>query len=297
MGQQERINAGKFLTIHIGNVYGAMGLLGNIMNEGGANIIANRMEISWKKKTGWNDGWIDGNTYKPELDTINPAINNGTYRNYRFNGDGTRYLATFKNDNCRDAFANDAIGFGICQWTWPARKYNLFDFCDKWCRANKKPFEIGNLEMQLDYILEELRKTYTGVLGILMTTNDLLMASNIVCVNYERPQGFNTPEVQKNRYISGLGVYKEIFNGKDTQWFKYNNKWYYLQKGLILKDKWLQDEGKWYYLTADGSMSRNSWVKYQDDWYYMNDDGSMATNKTVVWNGQEYRLDETGKMI
>lgn len=297
MGVIERHNACKFLTIRLGNVYGAMGLVGNIVNESGINFIANRMETSWKKKTGWNDGWVDGNTYKKELDTINPAINDGTYRNYRYNGDGTRYLATFKNGNCRDAFANDSTGFGLCQWTFPSRKYNLYDFCDRWCKSNQKPFEIGNLEMQLDFILHELQTSQKTTYGVLMTAKDILTASNFVCVNYERPQNFHTAEVQKQRYISGNMIYKEVFDSKDTQWFKYGSAWYYMSKGLIQFDKWVQDGGQWYHLGTDGKMEINKWLQYGGKWYYVGQNGACITNTSIVWQGKEYKFDGTGAMI
>lgn len=296
MGTLERHNACKYLTIRIGNVFGAMGLVGNIVNESGINFISNRMEISWKKKTGWNDGWENG-IYNKELDTINPAINNGTYRNYRIDGDGSRRLASFMNDNCRDAFANDYIGYGLCQWTFASRKYDFYDFCDKWCKEHHLPFDIGNLEMQLDFILYELLTSQKTTYGVLMTCNDILTASTFVCVNYERPQGFNTPEVQKQRYISGSMIFKEVFNSNPTQWFKYNDNWYYMQNGIVKHNKWVLDDGKWYHLGTDGIMETNKWLSYDNKWYYVGKDGACVTNTTITWQGKEYYFDCDGVMI
>lgn len=287
------VNAVKFLTIKLGNVYGACGLAGNIMQESG--MISNRMEIKWKAKTGWDDGWHNGK-YNKALDTINPAINNGTYRNYFVDENGFRNLFIFKNDNCRDAFANDNMGYGLVQWTTSGRKYTLYDFCKKWCDKKSIPFEIGNLQMQLDFILQELQNSKQIVYGVLLTCKDILTASNFVCVKYEIPQGYNTERVQLSRYKSGQGIFDIVFEGRDTLWFQYTNNWYYMENGLVKYDKWVQYKNDWYYLNENGKMETNKWKTYDGKWYYLSSDGSMAMDTYVDWNGTKYYLNKDGAM-
>ena len=296
MGVIERHNACKFLTIKLGNVYGAMGLAGNIVCEAGANFCSNRMELSWKKKTGWDDGWNDAGTiYTPSKDTINPAINNGTYRNYRYNY-GERELTTFKNDNCRDAFANDWIGFQLAQWTYPSRKYELYDFCTRWCKEHNKPFEIGNLEMGLDFIIYELQTSHKTTYSVLLNAIDIIVPSNFVCINYERPQGFNTAEVQRTRAQMGFNLFAEVFKSKPTQWFRYKDKWYVMYDGIVKFDKWVEYNSNWYHMGTDGAMEVNKWLLYDHKWYYVGADGACVKDTYINWNNQDYYINQDGIM-
>lgn len=78
-------------------------------------------------------------------------------------------------------FVHDSAGYGLAQWTYWSRKQNLLAFA----RAAGK--SIGDLEMQLDFLLKELSEGYKSVLNTLKTTGSIKTASDSVLVNFERP--------------------------------------------------------------------------------------------------------------
>ena len=49
-------------------------------------------------------------------------------------------------------FATDKAGYGLAQWTYCSRKAELLDYA-QCCRKS-----IGDLEMQLDFLMKELRE-------------------------------------------------------------------------------------------------------------------------------------------
>lgn len=103
------------------------------------------------------------NTYEKSLgytdENYTKAADNGTYTN----------------------FAKDCAGYGLAQWTYWARKQALLSYA----KACKK--SIGDLDMQLDFLLKELSESYSGVLKILKTTDSVTTASDCVMCQYERP--------------------------------------------------------------------------------------------------------------
>lgn len=78
-------------------------------------------------------------------------------------------------------FATDAAGYGLAQWTYSSRKQALLDF------AKERGKSIGNLDMQLDFLLHELRESYPGVLSALKNAANVRAASDVVMVAYENP--------------------------------------------------------------------------------------------------------------
>lgn len=96
------------------------------------------------------------------------AVDNGTYQN----------------------FVKDSAGYGLAQWTYWSRKKNLLDF------AKKKGKSIGDLEMQLDFLWNELQG-YTAVISTLKTAKTVRAASDSVLLNFERPA--DQSEVAKTR--------------------------------------------------------------------------------------------------
>lgn len=88
-------------------------------------------------------------------------------------------------------FGNDRAGYGLAQWTYPTRKAALLTYA-KNCGKS-----IGDLEMQLDFLLKEL-SSY-GLLGRLKTVSTVLEASNIVLLEFEKPASMNTAATQAKR--------------------------------------------------------------------------------------------------
>ena len=108
----------------------------------------NNMEDQYQSKLGYND------------ESYTRAVDNGTYTN----------------------FVKDAVGYGLAQWTYWTRKQNLLNFA----RQNNK--SIGDLDMQLHFLIKELKESYTNsVYNVLKKATSVLEASNAVLLNFERP--------------------------------------------------------------------------------------------------------------
>ena len=128
------------------------------------------------------------NTYEKSLDytdeSYTKAVDDGTYTN----------------------FVKDCAGYGLAQWTYWARKQALLSYA----KACKK--SIGDLDMQLDFLLKELSESYPAVLKTLKTTGSIATASDCVMCQYERPA--NTSATAK-AYRASLGQkYYDMFASK-----------------------------------------------------------------------------------
>ena len=78
-------------------------------------------------------------------------------------------------------FGNDRAGYGLCQWTYWSRKEALLAY------AKAAGKSIGDLEMQLGFLMQELSTGYKTVLNVLRTTVSVREASDIVLLQFERP--------------------------------------------------------------------------------------------------------------
>ena len=106
------------------------------------------LQNSCEKKSGYTD------------ETYTAAVDNGSYGN----------------------FVRDSYGYGYAQWTYWSRKQNLLNF------AKKKNKSIGDEEMQLEFLWEELTGSYKGVLTKLKAAKSTQEASNIILTGYEKPK-------------------------------------------------------------------------------------------------------------
>ncbi|MCC8136412.1 MAG: phage tail-type lysozyme domain-containing protein [Ruminococcus sp.] len=97
-------------------------------------------------------------------------------------------------------FASDSAGYGLAQWTYSTRKAGLFSF------AQSEGKSIGDLEMQLDYLMKEMQSGYSSVLSTLKSAATILEASNAVLTQYERPADQSTT-VQNKRADYGQKYY------------------------------------------------------------------------------------------
>lgn len=78
-------------------------------------------------------------------------------------------------------FVNDSIGYGLCQWTYSARKLNLLNF------ARSRGVSIGNEAMQVDFCIKELQTEYASLWRYLTTATGVYEAASRICREYERP--------------------------------------------------------------------------------------------------------------
>lgn len=78
-------------------------------------------------------------------------------------------------------FVRDSAGYGLCQWTYWSRKEALLAY------AKKAGKSIGDLEMQLGFLMKELSEGYKAVLATLKTAASVRAASDAVLLQFERP--------------------------------------------------------------------------------------------------------------
>lgn len=133
------------------------------------------LQNSYEKKLGYTDA------------TYTTAVDNGSYSN----------------------FVHDSAGYGLAQWTFWSRKEGLLAFAQD---AGKS---IGDLEMQLDYLLKELTEGYKGVLDTLKTASDVQTASDSVLLDFERPADQSTA-VKNKRAGYGQNYYKKYAGKAST---------------------------------------------------------------------------------
>lgn len=89
------------------------------------------------------------------------------------------YTAAADNGNIN--FAYDAVGYGLCQWTYYSRKLELWDF------AHNRGTSVGDEATQVEFCLRELKAYYSGLWALLCSVNDVYTAASEVCTLYERP--------------------------------------------------------------------------------------------------------------
>ena len=121
------------------------------------------------------------------------AVDNGTYTN----------------------FVNDKYGYGIFQWTYWSRKQNLLNY------AKSKGVSIGDLEMHMNFLMQELNAGYKPLLNILRTSNSVSECSNAFMLQFERPAN-QSVENQNKRVSYGREFYNK-FCGKGGTTMGYTN--------------------------------------------------------------------------
>lgn len=85
------------------------------------------------------------------------------------------------DDETYTNFANDGAGYGLAQWTYRTRKALLLAF------AKSQGKSVGDLDMQIEFLLREMLNNYPVLFGDLRTATDIRAASDSVLVQYERP--------------------------------------------------------------------------------------------------------------
>ena len=81
----------------------------------------------------------------------------------------------------KESFATDAKGWGLAQWTYPSRKRALWDY------AKAKNRSIADLELQLAFLLKELKEDFSSLYRFLQTTNNMYEATDRFCREFENP--------------------------------------------------------------------------------------------------------------
>ena len=146
---------------------GAAALMGNLFAESGLN--STNLQNSFESSLGYNDA------------SYTTAVDNGSYRYKTYT-------------DVRSSFSRDSAGYGLAQWTYWSRKQALYDY------AKSRGTSIGNLNMQLDFLWQELNASYPTVVKALTTATSVKTASDIVLTQFERPadQSTSVKELRAN---------------------------------------------------------------------------------------------------
>lgn len=153
-------------------------------------------EKIWKffKGKGLNDYAIAGLMGNLEAESaLNPKNLQNVYEKSLGFTDET-YTAAVDNGSYKN-FIQDKAGYGLAQWTFWTRKRALQEF------AKDQKKSIGDLQMQLDFLWEELQG-YKGVMDKLKAAKTVRQASDAVLTGYEKPANMSDG-VQRQR--AGLG--------------------------------------------------------------------------------------------
>ena len=127
------------------------------------------------------------------------------------------------DDGSYTNFIHDKAGYGLAQWTWWSRKQALLYF------AEKKMRHIDDLQMQLEFLWEELQ-AYPDVLMVLKTAQSVRQASNAVLTGYEKPA--DQSNVVKNRRTDfGKGFCNKF--SADSDEYKKVSHGYFVQFGAF----------------------------------------------------------------
>ena len=92
-------------------------------------------------------------------------------------------------------FISDSAGYGLCQWTFKTRKENLYKF------AKERGVSIGDLKMQLDFMLKEVSQ-YESDLGKFRSTNSIDIATEEWEAVYERAGKPNLSKRKKEAHTA-----------------------------------------------------------------------------------------------
>lgn len=161
-----------FLLSQIGNEYGVAALMGNLYAESG--LRSNNAQNSGNNKLGMTD------------EEYTAAVDNGTYSNSQF--------------------VLDSIGYGLAQWTYWSRKEDLYDY------AKSRKSSIGDLQMQLEFLVIELKQDFKSVWKTLCTAKSVREASDVVLLKFERPAN-QSKENCERRASFGQKYYEEYASG------------------------------------------------------------------------------------
>lgn len=143
------------LMTAIGNEYGVAGLMGNLYAESGCTPYA----------------------CQPSRPYSTCIAYIGRVDRYEINETGFVYHGC----SSEGKVASGQGGFGLAQWTWWSRKKALYDY---WLTQGGS---IGDLSMQLRYLLSELFNSFPSVWSALVNAQNYTDASNIVLEIYENP--------------------------------------------------------------------------------------------------------------
>lgn len=161
-----------FLKTELKNEYGVAGLMGNLKAE--SALSPTNLQDSFNKAWNVTD------------EQFTQMVDNGQF-----------------NFCCND---KGAWGYGLAQWTSVGRRINLWNY------KCQKQVSIGDLTMQLEFLMQELKTGYKSVYNALISAKSVREASDAVLLKFEIPYD-RSESVQKYRSSLGEQFYNKFAKG------------------------------------------------------------------------------------
>lgn len=150
----------------------------------------------------------------------------------------TTYTAAV-DDGTYTNFARDGAGYGLAQWTYWTRKQALLEYARVCGRS------VGDLEMQLDFLYHELSTTFKSVLSVLRTATGVRAASDVVLLQFERPED-QGEAVRVERARRGQKFYDKFTGQKEEiKVAKLTPNATYTMNGVTIREKIIPDGTRW----------------------------------------------------
>ena len=108
-------------------------------------------------------------------------------------------------------FVTDGAGYGLAQWTNANRKQLLLYF------ARVGVSSVGDLDIQMDYLIWELHEKFPAVLRLLRTTGSVREASDCVLLQFERPANQSAANCAR-RAALGQEFYDKFAGGENMNY-------------------------------------------------------------------------------
>lgn len=107
-------------------------------------------------------------------------------------------------------FVTDGAGYGLAQWTHPDRKAALL------ACAKARGRSIGDLDVQIGYLLRELQTVFKSLWDKLRATASVREASDAVLLDFERPADQSAANCAR-RAALGQEFYDKFVGGADME--------------------------------------------------------------------------------
>lgn len=89
----------------------------------------------------------------------------------------------FVNGGCSSTggYTSTQLGFGLAQWTETSRKQDFYTY------MKSNSVSIGDLDKQLDFIIDELSRKFPSIYSLMQTTTSIYEVSDLILEQFENP--------------------------------------------------------------------------------------------------------------
>lgn len=173
-------------------------------------------------------------------------------------------------DSGKIDFVHDGVAFGLVQWCYWSRKQALYDL------AKKQQKSVGDLNVQLEYLWQEIQ-TYKTVINAVKNATNIREASDVVMLKYEKPAG-KTESAKQKRADYGQKFFDQFADEASKEAFPRN--------AVIAKTSVNLRSGDGISFAKLGSVAagtRLEWVATAENGWH-----AVRWNNKVVWISGEY---------